>query len=88
MKLRVTRKRIARFFKRLGITVLSLFLLFLLLNLAFPLKDKIEYSTIITDRNGELINAFLTKDEKWRMKTELGEISPLLRKTIIACKFS
>ncbi|HET9434448.1 MAG TPA: transglycosylase domain-containing protein, partial [Chitinophagaceae bacterium] len=43
-----------------------------------------EYSTIITDKNGEVINAFLTKDEKWRMKTELTEISPLLRKTIIA----
>ncbi len=61
-----------------------LFILFLLLNLLFPLKDKIEYSTIITDKNGEVINAFLTRDEKWRMKTELNEISPLLRKTIIA----
>jgi penicillin-binding protein 1C len=31
-----------------------------------------------------VINAYLTKDQKWRMKTELREISPLLRKTIIA----
>jgi penicillin-binding protein 1C len=30
------------------------------------------------------MNAYLTKDQKWRMKTELEEISPLLRKTIIA----
>ena len=30
------------------------------------------------------MNAYLTTDEKWRMKTELDEISPLLRKTIIA----
>ena len=73
-----------RFLKRLGITVLAVFLLFLLLNLLFPLKDKIEYSTIITDNKGEVINAYLTKDQKWRMKTELNEISPLLRKTIIA----
>ena len=31
-----------------------------------------------------MINAYLTRDQKWRMKTELSEISPLLRKTIIA----
>lgn len=29
------------------------------------------------------MHAFLTSDEKWRMKTTLEEISPLLRKTII-----
>jgi penicillin-binding protein 1C len=69
--------------KRTGIVLSSLFLLFLLLNLIFPLPDKIEYSTIITDNKGEVIHAYLTKDEKWRMKTNLDEISPLLRKTII-----
>src|SRR5688500_19275681 len=36
------------------------------------------------DNKGEVINAYLTKDQKWRMKTELNEISPLLRKTIVA----
>src|SRR5688572_22817367 len=84
MKLPITKKNITRFLKRLGIALIGLFILFVLLNLIFPLKDKIEYSTIITDKNGEVINAFLTKDEKWRMKTELNEISPLLRKTIVA----
>jgi penicillin-binding protein 1C len=69
--------------KRTAIALLAIFVLFLLLNWIFPLHDKIEYSTIITDNKGEVIHAFLTKDEKWRMKTELEEISPLLRKTII-----
>ena len=59
-------------------------ILFILLNLIFPLPDKIEYSTIVTDSKGEVIHAFLTKDQQWRMKTELNEISPLLRKAIIA----
>ena len=73
-----------RFAKRLGIALLTLILSFFLLNWIFPLPDKIEYSTIITDNKGEVVNAFLTKDQKWRMKTELDEISPLLQKTIIA----
>ncbi|HVM89572.1 MAG TPA: penicillin-binding protein 1C [Puia sp.] len=58
-------------------------ILFFLLNRIFPLPDQIEYSAVITDDNGDVIHAFLTKDQQWRMKTELSEISPLLRKTII-----
>jgi penicillin-binding protein 1C len=61
-----------------------LFLLFLILNWIFPIRDKIHYSKIITDNRGEVIHAFLTPDQQWRMKTELSEISPLLRKTILA----
>jgi penicillin-binding protein 1C len=79
-----TRRGLFRFFKRLGIGLFTLIVLFFLLNWIFPLPDKIEYSTIITDDKGEVVNSFLTKDQKWRMKTELDEISPLLQKTIIA----
>src|SRR5688500_11396561 len=84
MKLKITKQRILKTLKWSGAGIVILFILFLLLNLLLPLPDKIEYSTLVTDNKGELINAYLTKDEKWRMKTELDEISPLLRKTIIA----
>ncbi|MEO8404484.1 MAG: penicillin-binding protein 1C, partial [Chitinophagaceae bacterium] len=70
--------------KRLSLFFIASFLLFLLLNKLFPLHDDIEYSTVITDNKGNVINAYLTHDQQWRMKTELEEISPLLRKTIIA----
>lgn len=78
-----TIKKIKRYVKRLVVGVIILFILFLLLNWIFPLPDKIEYSTIITDNKGNVIHAYLTRDEQWRMKTTLDEISPLLRKTII-----
>ncbi len=81
---KVTKQYLVLLVKRFVITLILFFLSFLLLNVVFPLPDKIEYSTIIRDAKGELINAYLTTDEKWRMKTELSEISPLLRKTIIA----
>ena len=84
MKLKINPHKVKVFLKRSGLTILCLVLLFFLLNLIFPLHDKIEYSTIVTDSKGDIINAFLTSDQKWRMKTELEEISPLLRKTIIA----
>src|SRR6201996_3481240 len=72
-----------RWLKITGIIVVGTFFCFLLLNWIFPLPDRVEYSTIITDDNGEVIHAFLTHDQQWRMKTELGEISPLLHKTIV-----
>ena len=60
-----------------------LFILYGLLYFISPLPNQLEYSVIITDAKGELIHAFLTKDQQWRMKTDLSEISPLLKKTII-----
>jgi penicillin-binding protein 1C len=84
LKLKITRHHLIRFLKGFGLACAGLFLLFLLLNKIFPLPDGVEYSTVITDNKGEVINAYLTSDQQWRMKTELSEISPLLRKTIIA----
>lgn len=81
---KVTKQKLLLPVKRLVIVACIGFLLFLLLNILFPVPDQVEYSTIIKDDKGQLLNAFLTKDDKWRMKTELDEISPLLRKTIIA----
>ena len=69
--------------KKGALIIAGIFVLFLLLNWIFPLPDRIEYSTIVTDSKGEVIHAFLTKDQQWRMKTQLSEISPLLRKTIV-----
>ena len=81
---KITKQKILLLVKRFVIVIVCLFLLFLLLNIIFPFRDKVEYSTIVTDNKGEVVNAFLTRDEKWRMKTDLSDISPLLRKTIIA----
>lgn len=75
--------RLLKWAKRLAWSGIAAFLLFLLLNRIFPVPDNVDYSTIITDNKGEVIHAYLTKDQQWRMKTELEEISPLLRKTII-----
>jgi penicillin-binding protein 1C len=81
---KVTKQKILLLVKRFVIISVGLFLFFLLLNVLFPLPDKISYSVIVRDANGEVVNAYLTPDDKWRMKTELNEISTLLRKTIIA----
>jgi len=56
----------------------------LLLHLVYPLKVDVEYSKVIYDREGVMLDAYLTSDHKWRMKTELDELSPTLVKAMIA----
>lgn len=84
LRISFTRKGLLKALKKTGLVILGLTVLLFLLNLLFPLPDKLEYSTMITDNKGNLVNAYLTRDQQWRMKTELNEISPLLQTTIIA----
>ncbi|WP_448517838.1 penicillin-binding protein 1C [Rhodoflexus sp.] len=58
-------------------------LLFFVLHLAFPLPDRIYYSRMILAQDGTLLQAYLSPDDKWRMKTELHEITHDLRHAFI-----
>lgn len=58
--------------------------LFFLLHGLFPFQPEVQYGPVVTDRNGTLLNAYLSHDDKWRMYTRLDEISPTLRKAILA----
>lgn len=55
----------------------------LLLDYTFPFRPKVPYSTQIQAADGTVLHAFLSKDDKWRLQTEVSEITPLLRKTLI-----
>ncbi len=79
-KLYNQRKRLA---KKLGIVLFSGFILFLLIDLAFPFNIDKSYSPLVYAQDGTLLSGFLSKDDKWRMHTNLEEISPTLRKAII-----
>ncbi len=63
--------------------LLGLVVLFLILNLIFPLKVRPRYSTLVTAADSTVLHAFLNEEDKWRMKTELAEMTLLLRETIL-----
>jgi len=63
--------------------IFGVLLLFILLNLLFPLPDQKQYSKEIHARDGTLLSAYLTEDDKWRFNTELQEVSPELIKAIV-----
>lgn len=68
---------------KLCYSTLLFFLIFLLSNQVFPINIYKSYSTTIVDSQGEILYSFLSKDEKWRMFTQLNEISEELKKAII-----
>ncbi|WP_460977181.1 penicillin-binding protein 1C [Spirosoma knui] len=58
-------------------------LLFLSLDFLFPVNTRIPYATLITAQDGSVLHAFLSRDDKWRLYTELSEITPRLREAIL-----
>lgn len=64
--------------------LISFFLLFLLIDFFFPFRVKTPYSQLILSQENEVIHAFLSSDDKWRMRVELEEINDDLKKAIIA----
>lgn len=69
---------------RIGIGVCAgAVVLFFVLDVVFPLRATVRYSQLVTAEDGTVLYAFLSPDDKWRMKTERDEISPTLRETIV-----
>ncbi|MBJ6108421.1 penicillin-binding protein 1C [Hymenobacter sp. BT523] len=64
-------------------SLLVLPLLAFLLDRLFPLPPAPRYSPIVLAADGSVLHAFLNPTQKWRMKTELAEITPALQQAII-----
>ncbi|TGE25734.1 penicillin-binding protein 1C [Hymenobacter aquaticus] len=71
------------FWLRIVLGTATLLLTLLGLDAAFPLPPAPQYSPIVLAADGAVLHAFLNPTQKWRMKTELREITPALRATII-----
>jgi len=68
---------------RRTLLVLSPLLLFLCWDLAVPFRTDVPYARAVTDVDGRVLTIFLSADDKWRLPTELDDISEDLRTTII-----
>jgi penicillin-binding protein 1C len=82
-KISFRREMMIHFLSGIFVAGISFILLFALLSLIFPLPDKIEYATCIQDDQGQIVHAFLPRDQQWRMKLENAELTPLLKNTIL-----
>jgi penicillin-binding protein 1C len=72
--------------KKIVVVLTSVFLSFFTFLVFFPLEEeKLDNppSQAIYDKDGNLLRAFLSSDEKWRLPCCLSEISPYLKKAVI-----
>jgi penicillin-binding protein 1C len=53
------------------------------LDWVFPLPPAPRYSPIVLAADGSVLHAYLNPTQKWRMKTELAEITPALQAALI-----
>ncbi|MBN2572768.1 MAG: penicillin-binding protein 1C, partial [Ignavibacteriales bacterium] len=65
---------------RIGVIIV---VCFFLLDILFPLPNTKPYSREIVARDNTLLTAYLSTDSKWRLKTNLEDVSPDLLKAII-----
>jgi penicillin-binding protein 1C len=72
------------FLKSIAITTGIFVVLLLLLHIAFPFRYKVSYAQTLLSDEGEIIATYLSADDKWRMYVPLSEITPDLRKAIVA----
>ncbi len=73
-----------KFVKQLAVSVFLILLFLLSLNWIFPYKIEENYSTEIYSSQGKLLNAYLSGDDKWRLKTNIEEVTPEMIKSILA----
>ncbi len=68
---------------RTGISIACGLVLVFALDFLFPLPPAPRYSPIVLAADGSVLHAYLNPTQKWRMKTELAEITPALQQAII-----
>lgn len=55
----------------------------LCLDAAFPFHPTLRSGTVVTDRGGKALTAFLSPDEKWRFPVRVSEVSPVFLNALI-----
>jgi penicillin-binding protein 1C len=76
-------KSLSRLVRRRIIAFVACMVIFLIIDLAFPVHTEIPYSRLVLSADRKLMNAALSSDQQWRMNASLEEVNPLLIKTVI-----
>ena len=86
LRLRTQFRALPKAKRRVGyaaMTFLGGWLLFLLLDVAFPLPPMKAYSQTVYAADGSLLCASLTPDDKWRLRTDLDRVVPEMKEAIL-----
>ncbi|MEZ5004258.1 MAG: penicillin-binding protein 1C [Chitinophagales bacterium] len=69
--------------KEYGLQLVFLLLLaFLVIDTRSPIPTNVSYSKVVLDNKNNFLHAYLSNDDKWRLYTEVNEITPELIQSI------
>lgn len=71
------------FWQKLGSGFTVGVVIFLILDALFPFRFRIYYSQVVFDEDNRVLSVFLSRDDKWRIKAEISEISPELEQAFL-----
>src|SRR6185312_7933565 len=78
------RPRLKKFLIVFSISCIGLYTAFRLMDWVFPLPlGRLTYSTVVEASDGSVLSAFLSKDQKWRIKIEQKDIPESLKKAFL-----
>lgn len=69
--------------KRVLLSLLFLFISFIILDTAFPLNPDIKYSRVVRSSEGKILSTFLSSDDKWRFYYTNDNISNTFKQSIL-----
>ena len=61
----------------------GLLLLFLAIDYVAPVQTNVAFAPIVEARDGTVLHAYMARDQQWRIKARLDEITPELKKAIV-----
>jgi penicillin-binding protein 1C len=78
------RPRLKKFLIIFSCTLIGFYLLFRLVDKLFPLPlERLNYSTVVLASDGSVLSAYLSEDDKWRIKIEKEDIPASLKKAFL-----
>ncbi len=78
------RPRLKKFLIIFSVTLVGFYLLFRLVDKLFPLPlERLNYSTVVLASDGSVLSAYLSEDDKWRIKIEKEDIPASLKKAFL-----
>ena len=69
--------------KQAAVRVIGAILLFFISDWITPVNTDLPFAPIVEAKDGTVLHAYMAKDQQWRIKTRLNEITPELKKAII-----
>lgn len=70
-------------YRKIALAVYGIVVVFLVLDGLFPIRYERDYATVVYASDSTILSAYLSQDDKWRMLTDVDEVSDVFVKALL-----